>query len=85
MKTRACLLNHSGGHDAPLLPTFGSHATAPAEGDEIAKLRLENSRLQQIVAELLIANQHLRRRITDAGAATEHGSGAAPQQTHRHD
>jgi hypothetical protein len=81
MKTRAGLW----GHDAPLIPTFGSHGPASAAGDaeEMAMLRLENARLQQLVAELLIANQQLRRRYSEATGAPDHHDGAP--QPHRHD
>ena len=76
------------GYDAPLIPAFGSHSHTHVSGgdaDEIAKLRIENNRLQQIVAELLIANQQLRRRLSEAGAAPDHKSGAASPQPYRHD
>ena len=85
MNTRAGLR----GNDAPLIPTFGSHghthANAGGDADEIAKLRVENARLQQIVAELLISNQQLRRRLTEAGGAQERSGGTASPQPYRHD
>jgi hypothetical protein len=72
--------NHDPGREAPLIPSFNSHShthsNAGGDLEEIAKLQIENARLQQIVAELLIANQQLRRRITEAGGAPDHHGGA---------
>jgi len=41
---------------------FSAHATAGQGVEEIPKLRTENLRLKQLVAELLIENQQLRQR-----------------------
>ena len=48
---------------------FSAHATAGQGADEIPKLRTENLRLKQLVAELLIENQQLRQRYCGSRVA----------------
>jgi hypothetical protein len=55
------------------IPSLGPSAIAVSDADEISKLKVENARLQQLVAELLIANQNLRRHSFDSGRDTERG------------
>ena len=44
------------------LSIFSAHATAGHGSEEVMKLRTDNLRLKQLVAELLIENQQLRQR-----------------------
>jgi hypothetical protein len=62
--------------DDPSPPSFFSaHAAVSHRAEEVIKLRTENLRLKQLVAELLIENQQLRQRNcgprTD-GSSTSH-------------
>ena len=67
------------------IPSLGPSAIASNDADEISKLKVENARLQQLVAELLIANQNLRRHTFDSGRDTEHGRGSTGSNTPRAD
>jgi hypothetical protein len=67
------------------IPSFRRSATESGDADEISKLKLENARLQHLVAELLIANQHLRRQYSDSAANAEQRESSAPSNLHRQD
>jgi hypothetical protein len=49
-------------HDELSPPSFSTHAVTSRNVDEIVKLRMDNVRLQRLVAELLVENQQLRQR-----------------------
>ncbi len=67
------------------IPSFGSYPAAGCDAEELSKLRIENARLQQLVAELLIANQQLRRRYADSGSEAERSDRTAAPIPYRHD
>ncbi len=49
-------------YDENPLPAFAHHATVSGDSEQILQLKVENARLQRLVAELLVKNQELRQR-----------------------
>jgi hypothetical protein len=69
-------------HDELSPPSFSTHAVTSRNVDEIVNLRMDNVRLQRLVAELLVENQQLRQRYCGAKGA---GPSAVPPHHDRRD
>jgi hypothetical protein len=71
-------------YDESPLPAFAHHATASGDSEQILQLKVENARLQRLVAELLVKNQELRQRHCGARRDAECAeSSAVPRYLRR--
>jgi hypothetical protein len=71
-------------YDESPLPAFAHHATASCDSEQILQLKVENARLQRLVAELLVKNQELRQRHCGARRDAEcSGLSIVPSYLHR--